>query len=59
MAPQGQIITVSTPSEKEIAASPREYALFRQLDHSHKGQIPLEVSVADRDMFGSVDIFAS
>ena len=43
MSPIGPTITVSAPSEKEVTASPREYALFRQLDHSHKGQIPLEV----------------
>lgn len=43
MAPTGPTIAVSAPSEKEIAAYPRQYALFRQLDHSHKGQIPLEV----------------
>lgn len=43
MAPTGQTITVPAPSDKEIAAYPREYALFRQLDHSHNGQIPLKV----------------
>ena len=43
MAPTNQTITVPAPSEKEIAAYPREFALFRQLDHSHKGQIALEV----------------
>ena len=36
-------ITVSAPTEKEITASPREYALFRQIDHTHKGVLPLKV----------------
>ena len=40
MAP---IITVSAANEKQIATYPREYALFRQLDHTHKGKIPLQV----------------
>ena len=45
MAPTDQTITVSAPTEKEISAYSREFALFRQLDHTHKGQIPLEVSM--------------
>ena len=36
-------VTVSAPSEKQIATYPREYALVRQLDHTHKGKIPLQV----------------
>ncbi len=47
MAPTGETITVSAPSDKLISAYPREYALFRQLDHSHKGQIPLQVRLHD------------
>ena len=43
MAPNSETITVSAPTEKQIATYPREFALFRQLDHSHKGQIPLKV----------------
>lgn len=58
MAPPGQKITVPTPTEKEIAAYPREYAIFRQLDHSHKGQIPLEVGFADAACSGTVSVFA-
>ena len=42
MAPN-ESITVSAPTDKQIAAFPREFALFRQLDHTHKGQIPLKV----------------
>lgn len=39
-----RVITVLAPSQKEIDAYPREYALLRQLEHTHTGQIRLEVS---------------
>lgn len=50
-----QTITVPASSDAEIAAYPREYALLRQLEHDHKGQIPLEVGVGDeRDLLNTV-----
>ncbi|KAL3147122.1 hypothetical protein ABBQ38_015079 [Trebouxia sp. C0009 RCD-2024] len=56
MAPTGQTITVPTPSDKEIAAYPREYALFKQLDHSHKGEIPLKEATDYVKKYGSASV---
>ncbi|KAL0043655.1 hypothetical protein WJX79_010984 [Trebouxia sp. C0005] len=50
MAP---IITVSAANEKQIATYPREYALFRQLDHTHKGKIPLQEATEYVKKYGS------
>lgn len=53
MAP---IITVSAASEKQIATYPREYALFRQLDHTHKGKIPLQEATEYVKKYGSSSV---
>lgn len=52
MAPN-ESITVSAPTDKQIAAFPREFALFRQLDHTHKGQIPLQEATEYVKKYGS------
>lgn len=56
MAPNSETITVSAPTAKQIATYPREFALFRQLDHSHKGQIPLKEATEYVKKYGSTSV---